>query len=227
MSVAVAQEREAPRWGGALVSLLLHGVLAALALFVFIPPSPQDTPEPGVEVELVTPEPAAAPAVAPRPATVTQPVAPSAPENPVTPAPPERARSEAATIKPSRMLAGAALADPRSRKARQALPLLAMEDRAEQLCGLEAMAQVAAWNPAFKPDRIAVHAIADAQITEPVLRAEGAALHSGRDWYQMRFSCTLGADHLSVTGFEFQLGAAIARRDWARYALPASDHPLD
>ncbi|WP_210214042.1 hypothetical protein [Sinorhizobium meliloti] len=45
---------------------------------------------------------------------------------------------------PSRMLSGEVLADARSREAREELGRLIPGDQVEQLCGIEAMAQVSA-----------------------------------------------------------------------------------
>ena len=55
-------------------------------------------------------------------------------------------------IQVTKILSGTVLEDPRSRQARLALRQLSDFDRREQLCNLEAMEQVEAWNDDYKPE---------------------------------------------------------------------------
>ncbi|CAM5212334.1 hypothetical protein BTHI11S_05964 [Bosea thiooxidans] len=115
------------------------------------------------------PPPPPAPAVAPEPAPP--------PSVPPVPAPRGAAglgRNER-LVRPRRLLSQQVLADPRSLDTRAMLPRLAPEDIVEQLCGLEAMGQIHAWQARYEPDRVSAYATADTRYADRILRAEGAA----------------------------------------------------
>lgn len=105
------------------------------------------------------------------------------------------------------------------------LPLFEEETRLEQLCNLEAMAQIALLLQSFQPDRVVAYAKADVKIVDNKLVAEGAAFRSNRQWYGLTFTCGLSADHQAVQSFEFSVGKAIPKRFWEKYNLP--DPTLD
>lgn len=130
-------------------------------------------------------------------------------------------------VKPSRMLSEKVLDDARSRNTRQELAMLRPADQIEQLCNLEAMAQVGAWSEEFQPDRVVAYATADPKLSGDSFLAEGAALRSKRDWYRLRFKCDLTPDHKKIAAFEFLMGEPIPRREWAEHSLPTEDKPLD
>lgn len=132
-----------------------------------------------------------------------------------------------AMVKPSRMLSEKVLADPRSRKAKQELAALTPADQVEQLCGLEAMAQVGAWSKELLPDRVIAYAMADPKLIGNVFSANGAALHSKRDWYVLKFRCELNPDHKKVAAFEFLVGKPIPKKDWSEHSLPDEDGSLE
>jgi hypothetical protein len=111
------------------------------------------------------------------------------------------------------------LANPRSRGTREALKLLDASERIEQLCALEAMSQIHAWTTEFEPDRVVAYAMARTKLSQSVLEAEGAAFRSRRQWYGLRFRCEMAADG-KVAGFQFRIGEAIPRSEWAAHALP-------
>ncbi|WP_243369416.1 DUF930 domain-containing protein [Microvirga solisilvae] len=123
-------------------------------------------------------------------------------------------------IRATTMLSSAALAHPQSRAMRTALERMDEETRLEQLCGIEAMAQIAAHLQAFKPDRIVAYAKADVRLARNILIADGAAFRSGREWHEVKFTCEFGANRRNVQAFEFTVGNAIPKRDWERYNLP-------
>lgn len=118
------------------------------------------------------------------------------------------------------MLSESVLANPRSRGTREALAQLSPGDQIEQICGLEAMAQDGAWSKDLQPDRIVAYATADTELSGNAFLAEGAALHSSKAWYRLRFRCELTPDHGKVASFEFQMGDPIPREDWAQHHLP-------
>lgn len=103
---------------------------------------------------------------------------------------------------------------------RAALEQMEEGTRLEQLCDIEAMAQIAAHLQAFKPDRIVAYARAGVRLSDNTLVAEGAAFRSGRKWHDLTFKCEFSADRQNVQTFEFAVGRAIPKRDWERYNLP-------
>ncbi|QEL26704.1 DUF930 domain-containing protein [Bosea sp. F3-2] len=124
-------------------------------------------------------------------------------------------------VRPRRLLSQQVLADPRSRDTLAMLPRLAPDERVEQLCGLEAMGQIHAWQHSYEPDRVSAYAMADTRYADRILRAEGAAFRSRRRWYGLRFECTLSADLKRVTAFAFQVGDPIPQARWQALGLPA------
>ncbi|WP_312809515.1 DUF930 domain-containing protein [Agrobacterium cavarae] len=151
-------------------------------------------------------------------------------EDKVTPPAPQEAEPQddtPAMVKPSRMLSEKVLDDPRSRKARKELAALAPTDHVEQLCGLEAMAQVGEWSKELRPDRVVAYAMADPKIVGNAFSADGAALHSKQDWYALKFKCELTPDHKKVAAFEFLMGDPIPKNDWGEHSLPDESGSLD
>lgn len=132
-----------------------------------------------------------------------------------------------AMVKPSHMLSEKVLDDPRSRNARKELAALAPADQIEQLCGLEAMAQVGEWSKKLLPDRVVAYAMADPKMVGNAFSADGAALHSKRDWFKLQFKCELTPDHKKVAAFEFLIGDPIPRKDWADHSLSDEGGSLD
>jgi len=124
------------------------------------------------------------------------------------------------TIRATTILSGETLAHPLSRKMREMLPLFEEETRLEQLCGIEAMAQIVSAFKQFQPERIVAYARLDVRIEGNVLVAEGAAFRSGQEWHGLTFRCEFGADRKAITGFEFSIGKRIPKRLWEQYSLP-------
>ncbi|XUY27786.1 DUF930 domain-containing protein [Agrobacterium sp. rho-8.1] len=151
------------------------------------------------------------------------------PAEAITPEPPviHHRNDETTFVKPSKMLSESVLADHRSSQARQALKQLAPAEQVEQLCNLEAMAQVGAWNKELRPDRIVAYAMADTKISGSDFIAAGAALHSKRDWYRLVFRCHLTPDKQHVNAFEFRLGDEIPKEIWAEHNIPDEDGASD
>ena len=124
-------------------------------------------------------------------------------------------------VKPRTMLASTVLADPRSAKARASLPQLAAPERAEQLCNVEAMAQIAAWNDRYQPDLVIAYAMGETAMADGAVIAEGAAFHSVDAWYRLSYRCRPDVAEPGVVAFEFSVGAAILKDEWEDHGLPA------
>lgn len=211
-----------PGLPAALCFHLLFGLLLAIrAISSFTPPI-----ETSVEVELVAPEaltpPVPAQAPAPPTAEVPSPPQPAPtttpPERPATPPVPPPAEPPA-MITARTLHSESVLANPRSRGAREALKTLEASERVEQLCNLEAMSQIHAWKAEFEPDRVVAYAMASTKLTKSALEAEGAAFRSRKQWYGLHFRCEMAANG-KVAGFQFRVGEAIPRSEWAAHDLP-------
>lgn len=213
-----------PGLPAALCLHILLGVLLAIrTVSSFVPMK-----ETSVEVELVSPEalrpsappPVADPAPAPAPAAEIAPPAQSAPALPPPEAPAvSEPAGPQAMITARTLHSESVLANPLSRGTREALKALDAAERIEQLCNLEAMSQIHAWKAQFEPDRVVAYAMAGTKLSKRTLEAEGAAFRSRKQWYFLRFRCEMAADG-KVAGFQFRVGEAIPRSEWAAHDLP-------
>jgi predicted house-cleaning noncanonical NTP pyrophosphatase (MazG superfamily) len=201
---------------GIAASLALHAFLAVLIIFVASPRPPAPPVRESVPVEIWTPE------------QVQNLVAPARPDpgirassdNAEPPLPASAVPDRPGTFQAARILSSESLAHPLSRKMREVLPLLEEDTRLEQLCDLEAMAQIAALPKGFQPDRVVAYARSETKLDGHALRADGAAFRSRRQWFGLSFTCGLTFDRQAVQSFEFTLGKAISRRFWEKYNLP-------
>lgn len=114
---------------------------------------------------------------------------------------------------------GEVLSHPHSRKMAAALASMEEETRWEQLCGIEAMAQIASIG-SFQPDRVVAYAMADVTVGKGEILAEGAAFQSKERWYRLKFLCRLSPNRQAVETFDFSIGDAIPRRLWETHNLP-------
>lgn len=217
---------------GLAVALCLHlallgALLAAQAFSGFIPAS-----EASVEVELVGPEaltpvspppPAAAQTATPPPAAEIAPIPqpdPSAPllDQPALPLVPPPAEPQT-MITAHTLHSESVLANPRSRGARGAEDASRLPSASSSSAILEAMSQIHAWKAEFEPDRVVAYAMSSTKLTKAALEAEGAAFRSRKQWYGLRFRCEMAASG-KVAGFQFRVGEAIPRNEWAAHDLP-------
>lgn len=196
-------------WRWALAAAVLLHLLLALAL-ALAPDEPALVPteESGIAVKIVAP-PAAAPSLPP-PVLSTPPV-----PQPQAPAAPP------AMVAPTKMLSRKALADPRSRQARTSLATLDGSERMVQLCNLEALEQIHAWNAGFDPELVVPYAMRNETVSATTVTAEGAAFRSHDAWYGLSFECRLGGGGRQVVAFRFRVGDAIPPARWADLGLPS------
>jgi hypothetical protein len=204
--------------GSVILHLLVMGILGASVGRSVFPPV-----EEAIPVELwIEPDPA--PPRPDQPDGATHPPAASSAIDPA-PASPDRMPPETPNIvQAPAMLSDKVLNDPRSRSMRQALARFDDETRMEQLCDIEAMAQIAARIPPskepFLPDRLVAYAMADTRRDGDTIRADGAAFRSLKRWYRLTFTCRLAPRGQEIAALEFTTGAPIPRRLWERYNLP-------
>jgi Domain of Unknown Function (DUF930) len=120
-----------------------------------------------------------------------------------------------------RILSGRVLSDPRSREARAMLPQMEQETRLEQLCDLEAVAQIAGSIKEYRPDRVVAYAMADTKRQGRTILAEGAAFRSKKLWFKLTFRCQVTPDRQRVEAFDYAVGTPIPKSSWEEYGLPA------
>jgi len=214
-------------------SIVLHILLCTL-ISVLPPATPLEGPrERSIEVEIVTlpPEVRHEPSVQisrPAPTEFKPPDMIESPDGIPTSRKKDQPQPRSSiVVKPSRMLTATVLADPRSRQTLKALSRFMPDERIEQLCGIEAMAQVSAWNADLQADRVVAYAMSNPKISGDLFLADGAAFHSKREWYRIKFKCVLTPDHSTVSAFEFIIGDSIPKRDWEKHSLPDEAEPLD
>ncbi len=199
--------------GATLLHLLLLAALGSLSVRPLLEMAPQA--ETSVDVELLTPSEFAS-MIQPRPVEAPPSGQPEQPPGLGAPPPTD----PGGMVRASRMMAAEALAHPLSRQAREMLPLLAADERAEQLCGLEAMSQIQAWKSDFEPDRVTAYAKGATKLVGRALIADGAAFRSKRRWYDLSFRCELNPDQAAVVAFAFRVGDPVPKSQWAKLGLP-------
>ena len=94
-------------------------------------------------------------------------------------------------------------------------------DRIDQLCAIEASAQIHAWRNEYQPERLVSFAMSGTRMDGDILVADGAAFRSRKNWYRLRFRCGLTPDHTRIAAFEFQVGRPVPREEWEERNLAA------
>ena len=192
---------------GLLASLALHGALLAGAIWLLRPEPLPVVELKAISVELIVLPPSTVPArpagAAPRPDGTDAAALPAEPE----------------MIHATHLLSAEAFARPGNAEARRMLETLESGTRGEQLCGIEAMEQIALVRPQWHPECVIAYVFADTSIDGRVMTAEGAAFLSGTQWYRLKFACTLADDLASVTDFAFRIGAPVSAAERDRHGL--------
>lgn len=224
--------RSPVRWAIA-ASIALHAVFALLLWLLprdVRPDAPRDR---GIEVEFVTPRSTPPPqsdagrqAISPN-APAPAPTVDRAPVDPESTGPATDDGGPGDLVRAAHLMSSDVLADPRSREARAALAGFATADQMVQLCGIEAMEQVHAWDARFEPDSVVAYAMAETKISAHAVVAEGGAIRSGKRWFNIEYRCELAPDLTRVVAFAFRLGEPIPRSGWEEHNLPDGDEPLE
>ena len=141
---------------------------------------------------------------------------------PAAPPPTVNAPTKPAMIKATEMLSEAMLSDSRSQETRQALAQMNVEERIVQLCGIEAMGQIAKSNSRLSPELVSSYAVSEIKFKGRVVVAQGAAFQSNGIWYNLAFSCQISSDRARVQSFEFAVGDPIPRSKWSSLNLTSS-----
>ena len=197
-------------------ALALH---VGLAILVFLLPAARPLRPPRentLNAQILTSEEFAA-ANARRPAA----------EEPAAGVPPRPPSGEPMT-QATHFFSGGLLADPRSRKAREALPGLAPDERIIQLCNIEALEQIHTANAArFQPDFAVAYAMAEVKLAGDTMEANGGAFRSRGRWYRLSYRCAVAPGLTQVVSFAYRVGDPIPKEDWASHGLIAGDGPGD
>lgn len=200
-------------------SLALHVLLVA-AFSVPRADPPRDVQVESVAVEVLTSTQFNA-LVRPKP-VIPEPSALAVPSLPARNAEiPPAAPEPSDTVQATEMLSARDLARPQSRQAVAAMKSMSDADRIDQLCAIEASAQIHVWRAELNPERLVSFATADTRMDGDLLVADGAAFRSRANWYRLTFRCGLTQDHTKVASFEFQVGNPIPREEWEADSLAA------
>jgi hypothetical protein len=123
--------------------------------------------------------------------------------------------------------AASILEGPDGRKLREALGNVADSERIVQLCGLEGIEQIHAFDPRYDPDMIVAYTMKDTVRQGQTLIADGAVFRSARAWYRLKFRCTVLPDFSAVTDYAFAIGDAVPREEWEAHDLTEDEGVLD
>ena len=216
-------------WRSPLASVALHLLVIALLILLVPRPQPIREAEVPVSVEIIAPPLRAPPEEAPARPLMPEAGDQAAPRIRSRPdreaalprlAPPLPSTGSGATplMRPQKMLSRGALANPRSSAARRELRTLAADERAVQLCGIEAMEQVHAWKGELLPEAVVAYATKSLKIGGGSIVADGGAFYNAGNWYRLRFECDVRADE--VVSFAYSVGDLIPRSEWEAYSLP-------
>ena len=99
------------------------------------------------------------------------------------------------------------------------LNMLTAEERQEQRCDMEAMAQIASADKTFNPDKVIAYTFRDPVVHADMIKAPGAVFRSKGEWYRLKYLCQTERDGLRVSSFEFTIGSRVHHHDWRRNYL--------
>jgi hypothetical protein len=224
--------RASPSAPGFAASVALHLALFGVLLLIVPKPAPRPPSEKRIAVEIL--DPAQFEAVYRSPAgALPAPQLPDGlalPQNPPDiisfpadlPLPPHSGEK----IVARRFLSATAFDDPRSAKAKAALSAMLPDEKAIQLCNIEALEQITALDAEYQPDLLTAYSMQSVRLSATSVNAPGAAFRSRGQWFGVAFDCALTPDLAEVVAFEFRIGKAIPHEKWARYNL-AEGEDLD
>jgi len=98
------------------------------------------------------------------------------------------------------------------------LNALAPEERREQRCDMEAMAQIRKTGD-YRPDKVIAYTFSDTLEKGDSIKAPGAVFRSQGAWYRLKYKCETGDKGLSVMSFDYKIGSKVERDLWNKYYL--------
>ena len=93
--------------------------------------------------------------------------------------------------------------------------------RIEQRCNARGMGVLQREHKGMRPDELVAYAYANTAIEGGRIKAPGAAVRSGGDWYHLSYTCQTANDGMDVTSFSYTLGAVIPHAEWGDHYLVA------
>ena len=109
----------------------------------------------------------------------------------------------------------ATAADPMA----QLLLKLSPDERAHQVCIMKGLDIIRHAKRLPQADRMKTGIFMPAIFDGKVVVAKGAAVYSSKHWYALTFKCTVTADLLKATSFDYQIGDEIAPEKWDELGL--------
>ncbi|SNY91896.1 protein of unknown function [Cohaesibacter sp. ES.047] len=212
------------------LSVMLHGLLFGALISLapeILPDADEEETEP-IKVDFIPlsllqpspPDPPRAPSPSPRPAQAPRTSAP--PETPARQAPSGstlRYDAPRPMVRASRMMAASLLDDPANAEGRKEFYGLTEDEQQDQLCALEALEQIRAWNSRYVPERMVSYTFKEVRYEGNRIIADGAAFWSKENWHRLKFDCLLSDDHKSVVDFSFLVGVIVPKDQWEEHNL--------
>jgi len=113
------------------------------------------------------------------------------------------------------------LAMSTNQKARLALSEIGKEEKWEQICMLEAMEQLSAFDANLTPDLLHSYTFDFPNWQGRRQIADGAAFFAKGQWYRLAYICQLAQGRDEVANFSFKVGDPVPREDWESFNLVA------
>jgi hypothetical protein len=126
-----------------------------------------------------------------------------------------------APITAGRMMSEALQNGPLGARMRAELASMGDETRLQQLCNIEAMAQIEHAHPAFHAHKVVAYASGAVETGPDLLIARHAAVEANGGWHHLTYRCALAPGHHTLKGMELAIGKPIPPAYWERYNLPA------
>jgi predicted outer membrane repeat protein len=93
------------------------------------------------------------------------------------------------------------------------------EERAHQACSLRGLDAIRKGSHLKGIDRIKTSSRSHATFKNNVVTANGGAVRAHHHWYSLKYTCTVTADQMRATSFNYKLGPEIPEDEWENYGL--------
>lgn len=91
--------------------------------------------------------------------------------------------------------------------------------RLEQRCNARAMGAIQREHKGMDPDELVAYSFSDPVTQSHFIKAEGAAVRTGGEWYHLSYECRTTDDNMTVTAFKYELGGMIPHAQWTGHYL--------
>ncbi len=93
------------------------------------------------------------------------------------------------------------------------------EERAHQVCNLRGLDAIRKGSHLKGVDRVATTIQKPAVFKDNVVIAKGGAVRAQNRWYFLDFTCSVSADQMKATTFNYKLGGEIPEAKWEDFGL--------